>query len=205
VPNSGSLFIGYYRKTRAGLQERVRILRRGERNAGGLLVGTIETTSQAVLQCLRQLFKRPEVLARAVAAARSEATQQFDGIVWEVLRWDPVAPFVFRLAARDQVVAEGTPREILVRKGKVVLPLLQSAMFDPDLFPYPEEIDPTRPFENYMHFGYGSHECLGKYVGMVMIPEMVRQVVMRPGIMAKGPIDYRMGPFPEQYDLSWSA
>jgi hypothetical protein len=39
---------------------------------------------------------------------------------------------------------------------------------------------------------------------MVMIPEMVRQVLIRPGIKAKAPIDYKSGPFPEQYDLGWT-
>ncbi len=46
---------------------------------------------------------------------------------------------------------------------------------------------------------------------MVMIPEMVRQVVLRQDIKSKGKIDYRYrlfpdrdGPFPEKYELEWS-
>jgi cytochrome P450 len=180
-------------------------LPRAARNAGGLLVGTIETTSQAVLQCLRQIFKRPDVLARAVAAAQSEDTTEFDGIVWEALRWDPVAPFVFRLTAQDRLVAGGTDREMLVRKGTVVLALLQSAMFDPELFPHPETFDSTRPFESYMHFGYGTHECLGKYVGMVMIPEMVRQLLLQPGLRADAELDFGGTPYPQHYMMSWKG
>ena len=41
------------------------------------------------------------------------------------------------------------------------------------------------------------------YVGMVMIPEMVRQVLLKKDIAAQGNIDYRSGPFPESYNLSW--
>ena len=52
---------------------------------------------------------------------------------------------------------------------------------------------------------FGSHECLGRYVGMVMIPEMVRQVLIRQDIKAKAAIDYKVGPFPEQYYLSWTS
>ncbi|HEX6094805.1 MAG TPA: cytochrome P450 [Thermoanaerobaculia bacterium] len=178
---------------------------RAARNAGGLLVGTIETTSQAVLQCLRQLFKRPDVLARAVKAAQSEDTTEFDGIVWEALRWDPVAPFVFRLTAHDQVVAGGTARETRVPKGKVVLALLQSAMFDPELFPHPEQFDSTRPFETYMHFGWGTHECLGKHVGMVLIPEMVRQLLLRPGVKPDAELDFGGTPYPQHYMMSWNG
>lgn len=180
-------------------------LPRAARNAGGLLVGTIETTSQAVLQCLRQLFARPEVLARAVAAAQSDDTTGFDGIVWEALRWDPVAPFVFRLTAQDSVVAGGTARETRVPKGKVVLPLLQSAMFDPELFPHPQQFDSTRPFESYMHFGWGSHECLGKYVGMVLIPEMLRQLLLRPGLKPDAELDFGGTPYPQHYLMSWNG
>jgi hypothetical protein len=40
---------------------------------------------------------------------------------------------------------------------------------------------------------------------MVMIPEMVRQVFLRKDIESKGNIDYKSGPFPESYDLSWVA
>lgn len=179
-------------------------LPRAAANAGGLLVGTVETTSQAVLQSLRQLFKRPDILAQAIEYAKAGAIEQFDGIVWEALRFDPVAPFVFRLASRDQAVAAGTERETLVRKSTIVLPLLLSAMFDPELFPHPEEFDSTRPFESYMHFGYGSHECLGKYVGMVMIPEMVRQILLRPGLKADANLDFAGTPYPQHYMVSWS-
>lgn len=178
---------------------------RAARNAGGLLVGTIETTSQGVLQTLRQLFKRPEVLDQAIAYAKADAIEQFDAIVWEALRFDPVAPFLFRLASRDQAVAIGTERETLVTKGTTVLALLLSAMFDPELFPHPEEFDITRPFENYMHFGYGTHECLGKYVGMVMLPEMVRQVLLRPGLKPDAELDFAGTPYPQHYMISWNG
>ncbi len=60
-----------------------------------------------------------------------------------------------------------------------------------------------RNWYHYFNFGFGAHECLGKYVGMVMIPEMVRQVVLRRGIESSGEIDYRDGPFPEKYNLKW--
>ena len=49
---------------------------------------------------------------------------------------------------------------------------------------------------------FHSHECLGRYVGMVMIPEMVRQVMLRKDVEPKGNIDYKSGPFPESYDYT---
>jgi cytochrome P450 len=84
-----------------------------------------------------------------------------------------------------------------------VLPVTLSATFDERAFDSPDEFIPQRNWYNYCHFGFGSHECLGRYVARVMIPEMVHQVLLRPNIAAKAPIDYKSGPFPEHYDLSW--
>ena len=86
-----------------------------------------------------------------------------------------------------------------------MLLITQSAMFDPYAFENPDEFNPDRNWYHHFNFGFGTHDCLGKYVGMVMIPEMVRQVVLRRGIESSGEIDYRDGPFPEAYELKWLA
>lgn len=172
-------------------------------NAGGLLIGAIETTSQAVSQVIQFLLERPELLAKAVGAAKIDDPTAFDNIVWEALRFVPIAPYLFRKAASEYTVAKGTAHATTISPGTIILPLTQSAMFDPKAFESPDEFIPERNWYHYFHFGFGSHECLGKYVGMVLIPEMVRQVLLKSGIKAQGRIDYKSGPFPEQYDLSW--
>jgi cytochrome P450 len=172
-------------------------------NAGGLLIGAIETTAGAVANVLQYLLDRPEWLAKAVAAAHRDDPTSFDGIIWEALRFVPISPYLFRKAASDYTVGKGTARATTIRAGTLVLPITQSAMFDPQAFENPDEFVPERNWYHYFHFGFGSHECLGKYVGMVLIPEMIRQVLARPGIKARGPVDYKSGPFPERYDLAW--
>lgn len=173
-------------------------------NAGGLLIGAIETTSQAVAQVLEYLIESEQWLPRAVAAARLPDPITFDGIVWEVLRFAPIAPLLFRQCAEDSTIGRGTSYETRVAAGSYILALTQSAMFDPSAFEEPKQFIPTRNWYHYFHFGFGSHECLGRYIGMVMIPEMVRQMILRPGLKAEGRIDYKDGPFPEKYSLSWS-
>lgn len=173
------------------------------RNVGGLLVGAVETTSQAVVQTLQEILRRPDVTAQAIRAAQEASLDRFDAIVWEALRFNPIAPFLPRLAVQDYVVARGTEREILIRAGTRVLALVWSAMFDPTLFPDPYTFQPDRPFENYFHFGHGLHECLGKYVGMVMIPEMVRQVLVRPNVAARSAVDFKGTPYPQEYQVAW--
>jgi len=172
-------------------------------NAGGLLIGAVETTSQAVAQVIQYLMQHPEWLAKAKTAAQQENTKEFDGMVWEALRFVPITPYLFRTTASDYTAAKGTGHETVLRAGTYVLPVTLSASFDERAFESPDEFIPQRNYYNYCHFGFGSHECLGRYVGGVMIPEMVRQVFLRQNIAAKAPIDYKSGPFPEQYNLSW--
>jgi cytochrome P450 len=172
-------------------------------NAGGLLIGAIETTSQAVAQVIEYLLNDPEWLAKSKSAAQNDNPTEFDGIVWEALRFVPISPFLFRQTASDYTVAKGTDHATTIKIGTYILPVTQSAMFDPKAFENPDTFIPGRNWYHYFHFGFGSHECLGKYVGMVMIPEMVRQILLRPGIKANGSIDYQGGHLPQRYDLSW--
>lgn len=173
-------------------------------NAGGLLIGAIETTSQAVAQSLQYLLQRPELLAQAQAAAKAEDTTAFDNIVWETLRFVPISPYLFRQASMEAVIARGTERETTVPAGGYVLAATQSAMFDERAFDDPDSFKPGRNWYHQFHFGYGAHECLGRYVGAQMIPEMVRHMLLRPGLKAEGGIDYAGGHLPQKYQLRWS-
>jgi cytochrome P450 len=172
-------------------------------NAGGLLIGAIETTSQAVAQIIQYLLQNPEWGDKAKAAAQAQDPAAFDAIVWEALRFVPIAPYLFRKTASAFTVGQGTDYATTLAAGSYVLPVTQSAMFDTRAFENPDAFVPNRNWYNYFHFGFGSHECLGRYIGMVMIPEMVRQVFLRKNLRADGPIDYQAGPFPEAYPLHW--
>jgi len=178
------------------------ILRQGI-NAGGLLVGAVETTSEAVAHIFSQLIERPVMLAKAIQLAQQDETAAFDKICWEALRFKPIAPYIFRKTAIDYTLARGTDRAITIPHGSTVLNVIASAMFDPAAFEAPDQFNPERDYGKSFHFGFGSHECMGKSVGMVMIPEMVRQVLRRPGIKADGAMEYKGKPFPEQYRFSW--
>lgn len=179
-------------------------------NAGGLLIGAIETTAQAVAQTVEYFLEHPDLLRRARAEAKQPDTKMFDAMVWEALRFVPIRPDIFRKAACDHTVAKGTSHETEIAAGSIVRLLIHSAMFDPYAYDQPDEFDPNRTAYHNFVFGYGEHECLGKYVGMEMIPEMVRQVVLRDDLHAEGSISYvnplfpgRQGPFPEAYSVAW--
>jgi cytochrome P450 len=186
-------------------------------NAGGLLIGSIETTSQAVAQVIEFfLVRRQDLLGEVKQKAMMSNTDEFDSMVWEALRFVPISPYMFRQASTDYVVAKGTDRETEIPAHTNVLLISQSAMFDPYAYDKPETFNPDRNWYHHFNFGFGSHECLGKYVGMVLIPEMVRQVMLRENITGQGAISRKNGalygdgpgagadgPFPEEYNLSW--
>jgi cytochrome P450 len=173
-------------------------------NVGGLLIGTIETTAQATVQTIQFLLRRPDLLVQAKNAAGLENTDLFDSMVWEALRFVPISPYMFRQSAAEYTIAKGTSRETTIPPGTNVLALTQSAMFDEKAFEDPGTFRARNNWSNYFTFGYGAHECLGKYVGMVMVPEIVRRILLRPDLHAPGEIVYE-GHMPKSYELRWTA
>jgi len=180
-------------------------------NAGGLLIGAIETTSQAVAQVVQFFIERPELMKQAKDKARGNDTSAFDAMVWEALRFVPIRPDIFRQAACNYTIAKGTHYRTKIKTGTIVRLLTHSAMFDPYAYDNPDDFNPDRTFYHNFNFGFGEHDCLGKYVGCEMVPEMVRQAVLLDNLRSDEKISYRNdlfpdreGPFPEKYIVSWS-
>lgn len=179
-------------------------------NAGGLLIGAIETTSQAVAQIIEFFINRPDLLKKAKDLARENDNQAFDAMVWEALRFVPIRPDIFRKCAEEYTIGKGTTYETTVKKGTIVRLLTHSAMFDPFAYKNPDEFNPDRNFYHNFAFGYGQHQCLGKYVGMEMVPEMVKQTLLLDNLNSDDKISFindlfpdRHGPFPESYKINW--
>jgi len=178
-------------------------------NVAGLLIGAGETTSQAIVQALRQILMRDTVRDAAIAAAADPDTTRFDAYVWEALRLDPINPLLFRWTERDSVVAAGTPRETTIPSGTIVFALTASAMSDEALVADPDEFRADRTDVRGFHFGFGHHTCLGQYVGAEVIPEVVRRILLRPGVRLlpspEGDLDFQGGPFPERFVIAFDG
>ena len=125
----------------------------------GLVIGMVETTSQAAVQALLMLLSMPDALARAAAAAKTDDDDALAGLVFEALRFRPINPMVVRVAKEDYNLAAGEPHRTLIRKGTAVFALTWSAMFDPRVLEAPEEFRPDRPDYHYLHFAAGQHAC----------------------------------------------
>ncbi|MCC5634854.1 cytochrome P450 [Nostoc sp. CHAB 5844] len=176
-------------------------------NMAMLLIGSVETTAQAITQTLEQILKRRDILPKVLAAAQSNDNQTFDKYVWEALRFNPFSPFVVRFCESDYTLAPGTPRATRIPAKSVVLAGLGSAMFDGAVVVNPDDFSVERPKYNYMHFGYGHHTCLGEHVSGVVIPEVIKQILLRPSVKLipgeEGKIDYQGTLIPQRFVIAY--
>jgi cytochrome P450 len=170
-------------------------------NTGGLLIGAVETTSHATANALEFLLADPDRRRAAEAAAHDQTA--FDPFVFEALRFRPAFPYFFRTATRDVELAGDTPHAVTIKQGRTVLAVTHSAMFDPAAFPDPQRFDPGRDLGDAFTFGQGIHECLGHHVAAAMVPEIVRQALLTPGLRADSPPDYARTKVPQRWPLRW--
>ena len=177
-------------------------------NICGLLVGAIETTSQAIVNATEQILLDPRQADQATRAAQNGDNATFDACVWEALRFSPMTTFVVRVAAHPAVIAPGSDHQVTVPRGRIVAAGIGSAMFDPAVFSGPDEVQP-RKRNLYLHVGFGAHICLGQYVAYEIIPETIRQILLVPGLhmLAEGgsSVDNAGGPFAESFKLGFGA
>lgn len=177
-------------------------------NMAGLLVGSVETASQAIVQALEQILLNRTTFQAALQAARDNDNESFDKYVWEALRFNPINPLVFRYCEQDYTLASGTSRATKIEPNTIVFACTASAMFDASELTEPETFSIERPKYQYMHFGYGHHTCLGKYIGLVQIPEVIKRVLLRPNVRLipgkEGQIDFQNSSFPEHFVIAYN-
>jgi cytochrome P450 len=94
-----------------------------------------------------------------------------------------------------------------VAVGELVAVLTKTAMFDPAVFTQPDNFDPTRPQNIYLHFGPqppadAPHACLGAQpangtgMAVVAIREMLKPLLALKNLrLAAGPAAQQRDPF----------
>jgi len=127
---------------------------------------------------LTALEGRPRAAVRA-AAERGD-TALLTRYLWEAGRLAPFPPVLFRVAARDTVIAEGTPRALRVAAGTRVIAVLAAALGDPKAIPDPEVLRPDRPDSVYLFLGHGQHECLGRFMAGPVLAEIAAPLLREP-------------------------
>lgn len=75
-----------------------------------------------------------------------------------------------------------------VKPGDKVFMSYIYASRDPKVFPAPMTVDPGRDLDTYIHYGSGSHQCLGMKASRVALAAMVKTVAKLEGLRpAPGP------------------
>jgi hypothetical protein len=144
--------------------------------------------AMAVPQALEQLLRRPDALAGAQQAARDGDDKLLAGYFFEAMRFDPIGPFVPRVASKDASIATGTSRAAQVPKDANVYVAFSSAMMDQRKIPDPRAFDPRRPPDDYIHFGYGLHQCFGIHLNKALLPLILKPLLQRKNLRrAPGP------------------
>ncbi|AFQ12185.1 TPA: cytochrome P450 [Bacillus pacificus] len=116
-----------------------------------LIIAGHETTVNLISNGVLALLQHPEQmnLLRQDPSLLASAVD-------ELLRYAGPIMFSSRFASED-VKIHGNR----IRKGELVLLSLTAANIDPNIFPYPEELNISREENNHLAFGAGIHQCLG--------------------------------------------
>jgi cytochrome P450 len=175
-------------------------------NLIGCVTGVLENTNTAIVTIVDFLFDHPEQLQGAVAAARAGNNDLLLRYVLETLRFHTPAPILVRLSVADHVLAKGTPFETTIPAGKLVFASNGSAMMDETELDNPLDFRLDRPAHHYLHFGWGIHQCLGKYISQVQLVEMLKALLLLPGLRrasaTEGQLTYT-GPFPASFSVEF--
>ena len=165
----------------------------------GMITGFVPTNTMAAGHMLEMLLRRPDFMGEAAAAAREGDDDWLWKCLWEAFRFLPLNPGPFRVCGEDAIVAAGTPRARMLRKGTKLLAGTHSAMFDPRRIVRPNDFDPSRKADNYMMFGVGLHWCIGAPLAEAQITQTLKPLLAKRNLRrahgAAGRLS-KIGPFP---------
>jgi cytochrome P450 len=165
----------------------------------GMITGFVPTNTMAAGHMLEMLFRRPDFMGEAAAAAREGDDDWLWKCLWEAFRFLPLNPGPFRVCGEDAVIGAGTPRAKTIKKGTKLCVGTHSAMFDPRRIERPNAFDPSRKADNYMMFGVGLHWCIGAPLAQAQITQTLKPLLAKSNLRrASGPAGRLTleGPFP---------
>jgi cytochrome P450 len=144
-----------------------------------MTVGFLPQVAKVTALAVEELIDRPEQLAQARKAARADDDELLGAYLWESLRFNAHPALLFRQCAfdSDYVLAEGTSRATRIPAGTLTLAALQSAMFDEEALDCPQEFRVDRPWEQYLFFGLGQHQCLGQHISRLAVPLIAKPLL----------------------------
>ncbi|KFX61964.1 cytochrome P450 [Paraburkholderia fungorum] len=132
-----------------------------------LLPAAGETTTRTFSSVMALLLERPELVERV----RNDRTL-IPRLIDEAVRFEPVATFKVRQAARDVEIGG-----VKVPKGGLVQCMVISANRDEDAFDNADSFDIDRKPKPSFGFGFGTHMCIGQFVAKVELQCAVNAIL----------------------------
>ena len=158
--------------------------------AMGLFMAGAETTASHLALSLIEVLQRPGL---AESLARYPA--QIPCAVEELLRWVWFGSRIGGTAARPHIAtADVKLRDRLISQGEIVVPLLDVANRDRDVFPDADEFCPQRSPNPHLGFGHGRHQCIGMAFARLQLQVGLQAVLSRLGglaLVSASEIDWR--------------
>ncbi len=134
-----------------------------------LIIAGYESSMNLIASALHNILADPR--CRTWIARRGGLS---DSTVDEFMRHDGSVFTVLRRATQDTVVADS-----VVRKGGIVITMLNAANRDPRKFVDPDRLDLDRPTSAHLALGIGMHGCVGGAMARIVVREAVGRFVLR--------------------------
>jgi cytochrome P450 len=166
--------------------------RESTRNSKNIADGRNEVTAEAITHIpgFREMIERagrdpgeypPLWVAERLAEIRgpklnagqiAAVNDRMEWLIVEAWRFNTTFPVLLRSCPRDEMLAAESSCPTTVPAGDTVMVSPAAAMNDREYFPQADVFRHQRPLDNYMHFGWGGHECLGKNIATVVLREL---------------------------------
>lgn len=144
------------------------------------VVGGFETSRNVISEGLLALIDNPdqaELLRREPNRDRAAAE--------EMVRWTTPSPQMMRTATRDTELAGQA-----ICEGDWLITWLASGNRDETAFTDPYKFDIGRVPNRHLSFGYGPHNCIGRYIALLEIQLIMLAIVNRfKNLEVTGPIE----------------
>jgi len=155
---------------------------RSRTNSGGLIDALVQdesasrlTDAEIVMLAMGLFMSGAEATSSHLALSLVEVLQQcgliedlrrcpeqIPSAVEELLRWIWLGGTVGGTAGRAHVAtADVKLHDRLISKGEIVVPIIDIANRDPDVFPEADKFCPHRTPNPHLRFGHGRHRCVG--------------------------------------------
>lgn len=141
----------------------------------GLLMSGAETTASHLALSLIEVFQRP-----GLVDSLRRYPEQIPCAVEELLRWVWFGGRIGGTAGGPHIATAGVKlHDRLISQGEIVVPILDAANRDRDVFSDADEFRPQRSPNPHLGFGHGRHQCMGMAFARLELQVGLRTILTR--------------------------